>query len=201
MSPGARAHPIPKVVVLGTLELGLLPFRLAARLIGGFLLAAAAIGVPAWLIQLAISLAGGGSGGGPLPAWAMALTLTTLVPGGMLAMRLASIPGPLRRNPTIRREAIPDWGSADRWTETDDGFDSTSDEPPTTSDVGTTAWAYQALDLSPTATPAEIKAAYRRLAHVYHPDHNPGFSREATEHFTTIHRAYEILLGTVSTPA
>ena len=52
---------------------------------------------------------------------------------------------------------------------------------------------YQILHLESTATHAEIKAAYRRLAKLFHPDKNPG----AEEEFKKIKEAYETLIDTV----
>ena len=51
---------------------------------------------------------------------------------------------------------------------------------------------YDLLEVSPDATDAEIKKAYRRLAVKYHPDKNPG-NAEAGEKFKEIARAYEVL--------
>ncbi len=51
---------------------------------------------------------------------------------------------------------------------------------------------YQILQLKPTATTAEIKAAYRRLAKLFHPDKNPF----AEEKFKQIKEAYETLIDT-----
>lgn len=48
---------------------------------------------------------------------------------------------------------------------------------------------YEILGLKPGASSSEIKAAFRRLAKLFHPDKNPG----GREHFTKILRAYEIL--------
>jgi len=50
---------------------------------------------------------------------------------------------------------------------------------------------YKRLGLSKTATLAEIKAAYKKLAVKYHPDKNP--SPEAQEKFKEVSSAYEIL--------
>jgi molecular chaperone DnaJ len=49
---------------------------------------------------------------------------------------------------------------------------------------------YQVLDLSPQATPAEIKSAYRRLAKALHPDRNETASHEA---IARLNVAYEVL--------
>ncbi|WP_026318860.1 DnaJ C-terminal domain-containing protein [Amorphus coralli] len=51
---------------------------------------------------------------------------------------------------------------------------------------------YHVLGLSKTASEAEIKSAYRRLAKTYHPDHNADDPR-AKERFAEIGQAYEIL--------
>src|ERR1700757_153849 len=49
---------------------------------------------------------------------------------------------------------------------------------------------YQILQIKPTATNAEIKAAYRKLAKLFHPDKNPG----SEEKFKIIKEAYETLI-------
>ena len=54
---------------------------------------------------------------------------------------------------------------------------------------------YKVLDLPRTATEAEIKKAYRRLAMKYHPDRNPG-DHEAEEQFKEAKEAYEVLSET-----
>ncbi len=54
---------------------------------------------------------------------------------------------------------------------------------------------YQLLQVSITATGAEIKTAYRRLAKLYHPDKNYG-NAAAEEKFKQIKEAYEILINT-----
>lgn len=51
---------------------------------------------------------------------------------------------------------------------------------------------YEILDVSRTATEAEIKKAYRRMAMKYHPDRNPDDS-EAEAKFKEAKEAYEIL--------
>ncbi len=51
---------------------------------------------------------------------------------------------------------------------------------------------YAVLGLKQSATPAEIKRAYRRLARKYHPDINPG-DRAAEMRFRQIAEAYETL--------
>lgn len=52
---------------------------------------------------------------------------------------------------------------------------------------------YGVLGIKPTATPAEIKRAYRRLARKHHPDINPG-DRAAERRFRQIAEAYETLI-------
>jgi molecular chaperone DnaJ len=51
---------------------------------------------------------------------------------------------------------------------------------------------YNLLGLDPEATLEEIKKAFRRLAHQYHPDKNPG-NPHAEEHFKHLSEAYQIL--------
>jgi curved DNA-binding protein len=51
---------------------------------------------------------------------------------------------------------------------------------------------YQTLGVARTASEAEIKKAYRKLAMKYHPDRNRG-KPEAEEKFKTINEAYEVL--------
>ncbi len=51
---------------------------------------------------------------------------------------------------------------------------------------------YDTLGVSRTATEAEIKKAYRRMAMKYHPDRNPD-NADAEEHFKEAKEAYEIL--------
>lgn len=51
---------------------------------------------------------------------------------------------------------------------------------------------YEILGVSKTATPEEIKQAYRKLARKYHPDLNPG-NKEAEARFKEINEAHEVL--------
>ncbi|MDJ0577786.1 MAG: DnaJ domain-containing protein [Xenococcaceae cyanobacterium MO_234.B1] len=51
---------------------------------------------------------------------------------------------------------------------------------------------YSILQLSPDATPEDIKIAFRRLARKYHPDLNPN-NTATTEQFQQISQAYEVL--------
>ncbi len=51
---------------------------------------------------------------------------------------------------------------------------------------------YKILGLSANAGPTEIKAAYRKLAKIFHPDKNPD-NKEALEKFRQIKEAYETL--------
>lgn len=58
-------------------------------------------------------------------------------------------------------------------------------------------WAYKALEVEPSATPDEIKKAYRRMAMKYHPDKvaslGEDVKRSATEKFRKVNEAYEEL--------
>jgi len=51
---------------------------------------------------------------------------------------------------------------------------------------------YEVLGVSQGATVEELKKAYRKKAHEYHPDKNAG-NKEAEEKFKEISQAYEIL--------
>jgi curved DNA-binding protein len=51
---------------------------------------------------------------------------------------------------------------------------------------------YEILGVGRSATPEEIKKAYRRLAKQYHPDRNPN-EKSAEKHFKEVHAAYEVL--------
>jgi len=50
---------------------------------------------------------------------------------------------------------------------------------------------YRILDITPQATPDEIKRAYRQMAMKYHPDRN--HEPDAHERFVEINEAYEVL--------
>ncbi len=52
---------------------------------------------------------------------------------------------------------------------------------------------YKTLGLERSASDADIKKAYRRLAMKYHPDRNPGKETEATQKFKEITEAYGVL--------
>src|SRR6204780_5757983 len=54
---------------------------------------------------------------------------------------------------------------------------------------------YKILDLARSATEAEVKKAYRRLAMKFHPDRNPG-DHDAEENFKEAKEAYEVLSDT-----
>ena len=54
------------------------------------------------------------------------------------------------------------------------------------------AFLYEILEVSPTARPAVIRAAYRCLVQEYHPDRNPG-NPEAAARMSMINRAYAVL--------
>lgn len=52
---------------------------------------------------------------------------------------------------------------------------------------------YDTLGVPPGATEAEIRAAYRRLVQLHHPDHNQG-SRESARRFEEVQEAYAQVL-------
>src|SRR5215212_1818225 len=51
---------------------------------------------------------------------------------------------------------------------------------------------YEVLGVAKTATEAELKSAFRKLAMKYHPDRNPG-DKDAEIHFKEINEAYQVL--------
>ena len=51
---------------------------------------------------------------------------------------------------------------------------------------------YKTLRVARTATPAEIKKTYRRLARELHPDKNPG-NKAAEARFKEVNEAHEVL--------
>lgn len=51
---------------------------------------------------------------------------------------------------------------------------------------------YEVLEVSPTATQAQVKTAYYKQSFIYHPDRNPG-SETATNRFSEISEAYMVL--------
>jgi DnaJ-domain-containing protein 1 len=59
--------------------------------------------------------------------------------------------------------------------------------------AGTLEAAYDRLGLRRDADEAEVRAAYRRLAQLHHPDHNAG-SREAAARFAEVQAAYARIL-------
>ena len=55
---------------------------------------------------------------------------------------------------------------------------------------------HELLGLSPTASEAEIKAAYRRKARLYHPDFvDPFLKRHGEEVMKLLNRAYDLMLS------
>lgn len=52
---------------------------------------------------------------------------------------------------------------------------------------------YQLLEIEPTASAAEIRRAYFRLAKIYHPDRQVGQDNDSTEMFLAVQEAYDVL--------
>src|SRR5262245_14269393 len=52
---------------------------------------------------------------------------------------------------------------------------------------------YEVLGVSRSADEDELKKAYRKLAHKWHPDKNPDSRKEAEERFKEISESYQIL--------
>jgi len=52
---------------------------------------------------------------------------------------------------------------------------------------------FELLDISPSASDADVKAAYRKLAIKFHPDHNPGNKKISSDRFHLITEAYKAL--------
>ncbi len=55
---------------------------------------------------------------------------------------------------------------------------------------------YKILEISPTASQQEIRRAYRKLAHLYHPDKNGG-NPAAEAYFREVKEAYDVLSSPV----
>ncbi|MFN8525017.1 MAG: DnaJ domain-containing protein [Chloroflexota bacterium] len=51
---------------------------------------------------------------------------------------------------------------------------------------------YRILDVEPSATPEQVRSAFRRAAMEHHPDRNPG-DPEAAQRFRTVVEAYQVL--------
>lgn len=60
---------------------------------------------------------------------------------------------------------------------------------------------YQVLTVRRDATPQQIKAAFRKKAMRYHPDHNPGKEEWANRKLKVIIEAYEVLSDSASRSA
>ena len=58
---------------------------------GGVLLFAGLLGLPAWVVQFAVSAAGGGDGGGPLSPWQMCGLLAVAIAAGLALLQIANL--------------------------------------------------------------------------------------------------------------
>ena len=52
---------------------------------------------------------------------------------------------------------------------------------------------FELLDIPPSASDADVQAAYRKLAIKFHPDHNPGNKKISSDRFHLITEAYKAL--------
>lgn len=55
---------------------------------------------------------------------------------------------------------------------------------------------YDVLNISPHATDEDVRNAYRILAKIYHPDHNPNNRKLSNKRFQRVREAYENLKTT-----
>ncbi len=78
--------------------------------------------------------------------------------------------------------------------------DPKAEPPPDDSPIGTELWAMRALDLAPPLTLTGLKARYKELAKLLHPDVNGGDS-EAEERLKRINLAYATLRANFTSKA
>jgi DnaJ like chaperone protein len=115
-----------------------------------------------------------------------------------------SLPRAFRRGLEERLNSTTAVGTASatqnngRGSGANDTGDPSQSTPETKSPVSSRADALEILGLSPRASDAEIRAAYRRLVSEWHPDRLNNMAKElrdiATERVKSINQAYEVLI-------
>jgi hypothetical protein len=184
--------------------------RVTLRLVGAAVLAVIAyaallrVVVHVWLPPV-VWLALAGAALAAMLAWLLGWCLVCLAHPRLLVRRLAD-PG---REDGVSERRIAEWDAA--WQRAllyqqrqhaagDEQQASNGRREPASRWRRAAGSPYEILGVEPSATPEQIRAAYRVLAMRMHPDRNPGFVPEASERFREIQAAYELLSDPASRP-